>query len=58
MDYNATAPLEDAVIDFVTDVMKETGNASSVHSFGRAALLHLEKSRQHIADYAARTQTM
>ena len=50
MDYNATAPLEDAVITFVTDVMKETGNASSVHSFGRAALLHLEKARQHIAD--------
>ena len=50
LDYNATAPIKDAVIAEMTEVMRDVGNASSVHSFGRKAKMRLEESRKIIAD--------
>ena len=49
LDYNATAPMPDSVIDVVTSVMRETGNASSVHLFGRKARSHVESARRDVA---------
>lgn len=48
-DYNATAPIRSEVIDLVADLMQETGNASSVHGFGRSARSHVEKAREQVA---------
>ena len=49
LDYNATAPMHDAVFDIMTTVLRETGNASSVHQFGRRARNHVESSRRDVA---------
>lgn len=49
LDYNATAPMLSAVIDVMTDVMRGTGNASSVHQFGRRARSHVESARRDVA---------
>ena len=37
LDYNATAPVRPAAAEAVMQALQETGNASSVHAFGRAA---------------------
>jgi len=50
LDYNATSPVKPAVIEHVSKLMAETGNASSVHQYGRSALMHIEKARQSVAD--------
>lgn len=50
MDYNATAPVFPAVIDAMAAALAHTGNASSVHGFGRAARKMVENARQQIAE--------
>ncbi|MEM8833672.1 MAG: cysteine desulfurase family protein [Pseudomonadota bacterium] len=49
LDYNATAPIRPEVIDLVTQVMGEVGNASSVHGHGRAARKYVEDARMQVA---------
>lgn len=49
MDYNSTCPIKPAVIERVTALMHETGNASSIHQHGRKARSHIEKAREQIA---------
>lgn len=49
MDCNATMPVKPGVIDVMTHVLRETGNASSIHRDGRAARRHIEEARAAIA---------
>ncbi|HEX2113363.1 MAG TPA: cysteine desulfurase family protein [Alphaproteobacteria bacterium] len=49
LDYNATAPLKPAVIAAVSAALAETGNASSVHRFGRLARRTVECARERVA---------
>jgi cysteine desulfurase len=49
LDYNATAPLKPAVIDAMTAALAESGNASSVHRFGRLARRAIEAAREDVA---------
>lgn len=49
LDYNATAPLKAPVIAVVSAALAETGNASSVHRFGRLARRSVEAARETIA---------
>ena len=52
LDNAATTALRAEVIDRMTAVLKESyGNASSTHSFGRAAKALLEQCRKNIASY-------
>lgn len=48
-DHNATTSLRPGVLDVVTEVLRETGNASSIHGFGRIARKHIEDARAQIA---------
>jgi cysteine desulfurase len=48
-DYNATTPLKPAVVDYVCAVLKDVGNASSVHGYGRAARKRVEDARAQVA---------
>lgn len=50
LDYNATAPIRGEVIELMSEVMKEGGNPSSVHSIGRAAKSRMEKARSMISE--------
>jgi cysteine desulfurase len=50
LDYNATCPIRPEVIDHVTDVMREGGNPSSVHSSGRRARNRVEDARRQLAE--------
>lgn len=52
LDYNASAPMRPETVAFVAGIMGEAGNASSVHSFGRAARKHVEDARAQIAGLA------
>lgn len=49
LDYNATAPAKPAVIAAVAAALAETGNASSVHRFGRLARRTVEIARDQVA---------
>lgn len=49
LDYNATTPMRPDTLALVARVMGEVGNASSVHSHGRAARKHVEDARVHVA---------
>lgn len=49
LDYNATAPIRPEVLDLVTTIMGEVGNASSVHEFGRRARKYVEDARAQVA---------
>ncbi len=49
MDYNATAPIKDAVIKVMVDAMAHVGNASSVHASGRNARKIIEEARVKVA---------
>lgn len=51
LDYNATAPLRPQVIARMHEALQVPANASSVHSFGRAAKKILEDSRKTIAEH-------
>lgn len=49
-DYNATCPIRPEVIDFMAEAMRQTGNASSMHSFGRSSRRLVEEGRGRLAD--------
>jgi len=50
LDYNATAPLKPAIRDAMLAAMEQTGNASSVHAYGRAARAAIEAAREEVAN--------
>lgn len=50
LDYNATAPIRSEVLDLVSQVMAQGGNASSVHGAGRGARKYIETARAQVAD--------
>lgn len=50
MDYSATTPMKDEVIESMLDVMKNHyGNASSIHHVGQDAKVLLQQSREKVA---------
>ena len=49
LDYNATAPMRPEARDALVSVLGQVGNASSVHSFGRAARKNVEMARELVA---------
>lgn len=49
MDCNATMPVKPGVVDVMTNVLRETGNASSIHRDGRNARRHIEDARASLA---------
>ena len=49
LDDNATAPLRDEVRASIIEALHDTGNASSVHGFGRRAREKIEAARESIA---------
>ncbi len=49
LDHAATTPVLPEVISAMTQALTETGNASSLHSAGRAARRRVEESRETIA---------
>jgi cysteine desulfurase len=49
MDWNATAPLSDAAREAMLHALTVPGNASSVHTEGRAARAATEKARRQVA---------
>lgn len=48
LDYNATTPLKPAARDAMIAAMNVVGNASSIHSFGRAARKRIEDAREQV----------
>ena len=51
LDHNATTPLESAVVDRITAVLRdEFGNASSVHHFGQRAKATMDEARSAVAE--------
>ena len=50
LDNAATTPLRDEVISSMFNVMKNYGNPSSTHSYGRSAKILVEDSRKIIAE--------
>ncbi|MDA0655495.1 MAG: cysteine desulfurase family protein [Proteobacteria bacterium] len=51
LDYNASAPMLDAVTDTVVNALRLTGNPSSVHSAGRAVRAVVEEARGAVAEF-------
>lgn len=52
LDHNATTPVDPEVADVMSRYfVKEFGNASSVHNFGRNAKVALENAREQIAEF-------
>ena len=49
LDYNATAPLKEPVIDEMSRALSIYGNPSSVHAVGRRAKSMLEHARSTVA---------
>lgn len=50
LDYNATTPLDPAVVDAMLPYLREHyGNPSSTHSLGKTAHHAVEEARQHVA---------
>src|SRR5262245_46800533 len=50
LDYNATTPLDPAVVDAMLPTLREGfGNPSSTHAFGKAAHDAVERARAHVA---------
>lgn len=52
LDNNATAPIRPEVIDVMSKTMREVGNASSIHNFGRMARRSIESARTQIGALA------
>lgn len=50
LDFNATAPAHDAVMEAVLHALRLSGNPSSVHSYGREARKCMEDARAVVAD--------
>src|SRR2546423_11313184 len=49
LDWNATAPLRREAAAAVTAALRDCGNASSVHRWGRAARQRVENARETVA---------
>ena len=49
LDHAATTPMIPEALDALTNQIKEFGNASSLHSAGRAVRKKVEESRETIA---------
>ena len=49
LDHAATTPMHPAAIEAITAVYADVGNASSLHTSGRAARRRLEESRETVA---------
>jgi cysteine desulfurase len=49
LDYNATAPIRAEAIDAAANAMRDVGNASSLHGFGRGARKIVEDAREDVA---------
>src|SRR5579875_2052916 len=49
LDHAATTPMQPAAIEAMTAVLATVGNASSLHTAGRAARRRMEESREMIA---------
>ncbi|HET9622837.1 MAG TPA: cysteine desulfurase family protein [Kofleriaceae bacterium] len=54
LDFNATAPLGDAVRAAITQAMSDSGNPSSIHAEGRRARDRVERARDQVARLLAR----
>ncbi len=50
LDHAATTPMHPAAIEAMTDVLATVGNASSLHTSGRAARRRMEEARETLAD--------
>jgi cysteine desulfurase len=53
LDHAATTPMHPAAVEAMTAVLATVGNASSLHTSGRAARRRIEESRELIADKLA-----
>jgi cysteine desulfurase len=53
LDYNATAPMREDVLTLMTHIMRDVGNASSIHSYGRHARKIIEDARRTLANLLA-----
>lgn len=51
LDYNATAPIDPAVVEAMSAAARAWANPSSVHAAGRRAKAALESARERIARY-------
>jgi cysteine desulfurase len=49
LDYSASTPMRPSVLKKMSEVLAETGNASSVHAYGRHQRQHVEEARAAIA---------
>lgn len=49
LDFNASSPLKPQVLERMIDVLKDSGNASSIHFYGRNARKYVEAARSSIA---------
>jgi cysteine desulfurase len=50
LDYNATTPLDPAVVEAMEPFLREHfGNPSSTHAYGRLTCAAVERSRQQVA---------
>jgi len=49
LDYNASAPMSDAVVDALSAAARVCGNPSSVHAYGRKARALVETARRDVA---------
>lgn len=52
LDFNATAPIRPSALEAVTEAYRAGGNASSVHTVGRAAKARVDKARKSVAALA------
>jgi cysteine desulfurase len=55
LDNNATAPVRPEAIEAVVQALGVTGNASSIHAYGRAARAILEAAREEVAGLVGAT---
>ncbi len=52
LDHSATTPVDKKVLDKMLPYFSDVyGNSSSLHSFGREAILAVDKSRKQVADF-------
>jgi cysteine desulfurase len=50
LDYNATTPVDPAVADAISMAMRDFGNPSSTHAYGKITHDAVEKARSQVAD--------
>ena len=52
LDHNATSPVREAVADAMMSALRQVGNPSSVHAFGRRQRQLVEEARAEVAALA------